>query len=221
MFEQLGDGALDVFQLVEFQVRVGNGEHVAGFALFVDEGAAAVANDLFLDLEDAFAFEHDGEDEGRREVARVVLLDELAQERLGGFAADGFGGRGRRFINALPVGDEAFALGGAVAELRLPAVVADIKPLQLAAFLEQERVIRGLVGEGATARFACRGARLDVPIVDGHVRVLSALWADYSPGAAAVQLPILPAQDAMQLNGTVFGGTPKTARETRALPFPV
>ena len=43
MFEQRRHVALDGFELVQLQVRIGNGEHVAGPGLFVNEHALAVA----------------------------------------------------------------------------------------------------------------------------------------------------------------------------------
>jgi hypothetical protein len=53
----------------------------------------AVADDLFLHLEDALAFEHHGEDVTGGRVARIILFDELAQHRLGGVLLDRVHGR--------------------------------------------------------------------------------------------------------------------------------
>ena len=107
MFEQHGHVVLDSVELIQVQVRVGNRENVAGLGLLVNEHALAFALELLLHLQDALAFEHDGEDEAGGSVPRGVPLDELPQERLGGVLLDGIGGRRRGFIDALPVRDEA------------------------------------------------------------------------------------------------------------------
>ena len=103
MFEQRGHVALDGFELIQVQGWVGDGEHVARPRLLVNEHALAVADDLLLHFQDALAFEHDGEEERGGRVTRSVLLDELAQQCLGGFLLDGVHHRRRHLKNALPV----------------------------------------------------------------------------------------------------------------------
>ena len=95
--------ALDCFELVQMQIRVGDGEDVAGLRLLVNEHALAVAHDLFLHLEDAFAFEHHRQNIRSGRVTRIVLLDELPQNGLGGLLLDGVHRRHGRFVNPLPV----------------------------------------------------------------------------------------------------------------------
>src|ERR1039458_865611 len=94
MFEQRGHVALDGFELVQPQVRIGNREHVAGPRLFVNEYAFAVADDLFLHLQHTLAFEHDGEDVTGGRVTRVVLLNQFPQQRFGGVLVNRIGGGG-------------------------------------------------------------------------------------------------------------------------------
>ncbi len=148
MFEQPGHVALDGFELVQPQIRVGDGEHVARPRLLVNEHAPAFADDLLLHLEDALAFEHHGEDERGGRVTRIVLLDELAQQCLGGLLLDGVRHRRRHFKNALPVGNKTFAFARAVAELALPAGFANVHAAQIFRVLvEQQRVQRLLVGK--------------------------------------------------------------------------
>ena len=62
VFKEGGHIMLNLLELVELEVRVDDGEDVAGFGLFVDEDAVTVANKLFLHSKEAFAFEHDGQD---------------------------------------------------------------------------------------------------------------------------------------------------------------
>lgn len=166
MFEELGDVFLDLFELVELKAGVGDGEEVAGAGLFVEEDALAVAVELFFDFEQAFAFEHDGEDESGGGVFGIVEFDEFAEEGLGGFFLDGVGGRGGRcFVGALPVGDEAFAFAGALAVLFAPAVFAYVEAMELLFLVEEQRVVGLLVFKGALAGLAGVGAGLDVPFV--------------------------------------------------------
>ena len=148
MFEQRGDVVLDLFELIQSQRRVNDGEDVAGLGLLVNEHAMAVALELFLDLEDAFAFEHHGEDVAGGDVLGVVQLDELAEERLGVFLLDGVhGGGGRREIDALPVRNEILLLRGGGAGVFLPGlgmqdghllVARDVPPAQLSMVMESD-----------------------------------------------------------------------------------
>ena len=152
MFEQRGDVVLDLLELIQTQRGVNDGEDVAGLGLLVNEHAVAVALELLLDLEDAFAFEHHGEDVAGGDVLGVVQLDEFAEERLGVFFLDRVHGRGgRREIDTLPVRDEILLLRRGGAEILLPARLADVGAAQLGVFLDQHRVIRLLVGEGLRA----------------------------------------------------------------------
>ena len=126
MFEQLGHVALDLFELVEAQVRIGDGKDVAGFRMFINENPLPVADDLFFHFENAFAFQHHGQDVARGGVLRVVLLDEFAQQRFGSVFLDGLDDGSRREKDGLPVRNKAFAFARAFAELVLPAVLANI-----------------------------------------------------------------------------------------------
>jgi hypothetical protein len=168
VFQQLRHVVLDGFELVQVQVRVGDGKHVARLRLLVNEDALAVADDLLLHFQDSLAFEHHGEDERGGRVARVILFDELAQQRLGGFLLDGVHHRRRRLENALPVRDEAGAVGGIAGELLLPARLADVRAPQIGRHVEEQRVIRLPVGKRPGARLAGRRAGLDVPFVHGR-----------------------------------------------------
>ena len=57
MFEQGSDVALHSFELVQLQIRIGNGENVPALGVLVNEDALVLAPELFLDLEDALAFQ--------------------------------------------------------------------------------------------------------------------------------------------------------------------
>jgi hypothetical protein len=71
-----------------------------------------------------------------------------------------------RFVNALPVGNETFALARTVAELALPAGLANVRPAQkLRPIVEEQRMERLAVGKRFAARLARRRAGLNVPIV--------------------------------------------------------
>src|SRR6185503_10885020 len=124
--------ALHGFELIQLEVRVRDGEQVARLRLFVKEHPPALALDLFFHFEDAFALEHYREDESRRGIPGIVQFDELSEQRLGVLFLNGLGWRGRRrFVDALPVGDEPLAVARAVA-FALPARLAQIQPLNLA-----------------------------------------------------------------------------------------
>jgi hypothetical protein len=165
MFEQLGDVALDLFELVEVQVGVGDGKDVAGFGLLINEDAAAFAEDLLFHFEDALAFEHDGKDVTGGRMLRIVLFDEFAEQGFGGVFLDGLdNGRGR-VENGLPMGDKAFAVAGAIAELVLPAVLADIHAAEFGPLIGEEGMQRLFIGKRLLAGFACGGAGLNVPFV--------------------------------------------------------
>jgi hypothetical protein len=92
------------------------------------------------------------------------LLDQLPEQRFGVFAVNRF--RGRRFVSALPVGNEPFALARVIAELVLPAGFANVQaPQSLRMLVEEQRVQRLPVGKPLVARCAGVRAGLNVPIV--------------------------------------------------------
>jgi hypothetical protein len=163
VLQQISDIALDQFQLIQAQVGIGNGKDVAGLGLFVNENAVAIADELLLDLQDSFAFEHDGQDITGGRVLRIVLLDELAQEGLGGLFLDGVGDRRRGLVNALPMGNEPAATLG-IGEFILPAGGADVGAAEFGFFVDQQGVIRFFVGERLAADFTAVAARLYVPL---------------------------------------------------------
>ena len=80
MFEQGGDILLDVLELIELQIGIDDGEQVARPGLLINKNAPAVANKLFLDLQQALAFEHNRQDVAGGNESRVIFLDELAQQ---------------------------------------------------------------------------------------------------------------------------------------------
>ena len=164
MFEQSRDVALDLFELVQMQGRVNDGEHVSALRLFVNENPLPIAHDLLLHLENAFPLQHHGENECRRDVMRIVLLDEFSQKRLRGFLFDRFRRRRRRLIDALPIGDETLSIARAFAELLLPARSANIRPAECGFLIEKQRMIRLFVGERFAASLAAVAARLNVPL---------------------------------------------------------
>ena len=155
------------FKLIEMQIRIGNRKDVAGLRLLVNKNSLAVAPDLFLDLEDAFAFEHHGEDVGGGRVARVVLLGELAENGFGGVLLDGIHGFGRRgFVDTVPLGNVAGAAAGIAGFLG--ARFADIGTVEFLGLLKQNGAVRLFVGKGQAARFADVRAGLDVPFNHGR-----------------------------------------------------
>src|ERR1019366_7734311 len=127
VFEQGANVTLHLLQLVELQGRVDDGEYVACAGSFIDEHAMSVARDLLFDLEQTFALEHDGENIRGRNVAWVVQLDQLAQEGLGILPLNRINRGRRRSIDAMPIGDEAFAVARALAVLLLPAGLANVR----------------------------------------------------------------------------------------------
>src|ERR1035437_7575270 len=163
---------LDLLELVELQGRVADSENVAGAGLFIDKDALPVAHDLLFDLQQALAFEHNGEDITGRDITRVVQLDELAQERLGVLLLNRLHAGHGRGIDTLPIGDEAFAVTRALAVLALPAGLANIGAPKIGFLIEQQRVIRLPVGKRLAAGGASVSARLDVPL--GHIAVTAA-----------------------------------------------
>jgi len=125
MLEQRRHIALDQFQLIQPQIGIGDGEDIAGFRLFVNENALAIAHHLFLHFQNPFALEHHRQDISRRGMCRIVLLDELSQQGLGGVFLNGLGDRRRGFVNALPMRNKAgLALG--IGKFRGPAGRANI-----------------------------------------------------------------------------------------------
>jgi len=151
VFKQGGHVALDLLELVELQGRVDDGEHVARRGLFINKYPLAVAHDLLFDLQQALSFQHDGENITGRDVTRVVQLDQLPQEGLGVFPLNRIDGSRWRGIDAMPIGDEAFAVARALAVLLLPAGLANVGTPKISFLIEQQRVIRLLVGKGLAA----------------------------------------------------------------------
>lgn len=164
MLQQCGNVVLHGFELIELQVGIYNRKQVARPRLFVDENSMPVANQLFLHLEQSFAFEHRGKDVSRRDVLRIVQLDYFAQERFGGFLLYRIAGRGRSFVHTAPIRDKPFAFARAVAELLLPASLAHVQSSKGCLLVEKEGVIVFLVVKGPVARPASVGPRLNVPV---------------------------------------------------------
>jgi hypothetical protein len=148
------------------QAGIRDGEDVTGLRLLVHENALLIAFELFLHFEDAFAFEHHGQDVGRGGVLRIVRLHDFSQERFGVLLLNRLRRRGRRrFINALPVGDESLAIGRSFTMLLLPASLAQVAPLNLMLQVEQGGVIMLPVGKVLLAGLAGVRAQLNVPFV--------------------------------------------------------
>ena len=102
--QQLRHVALDLFELIEVQIRIGNREDVTGLGMLVDKNSLAVAPELLLHFQDAFALQHHGENVGGGRVARIILRDDFSQHRLGGFLLNGINRmRGRRFVSSVPL----------------------------------------------------------------------------------------------------------------------
>jgi hypothetical protein len=146
VFEQLSHVALDLFELVEAQVRVGDGKDVAGFGMFINEDTLSVADELFFHFEDAFAFQHHGQDITRGSVMRIVLLNEFAQQRFGRVLLDCLDDGSGRQKDGLPMGNETFAVARAFAELGLPAILANVHAAQFGAFVREAVVCRQKAG---------------------------------------------------------------------------
>ena len=119
--------------------------------LLIDKHALALAHDLLFDLEQALAFQHDREDVARGNVMRVIQLDQFPQERLGGFLLDGIGRGRRRFIDALPIGNEPFALARPITILLLPAGGANIRAAEIRLLIKQQSVIDLFIGKSFAA----------------------------------------------------------------------
>ena len=164
LFQQVCHVALDVIELAEPQIRVGDGEHVAGFRMLVNEDAPALALKLFFDFQNPFALQHHREDETGRAVFQVVLFDEFAQQRFRGLFLDWLRLRGRYFEDALPMRDESFSAGRAAAVPGGPATFADIQPFVTGLLVEQDRVIGPFVRKRLAARLTGVGAGLNVPL---------------------------------------------------------
>jgi hypothetical protein len=110
MLEEVSNLALDSIKLVQLESWVGDCKDVPGLGLLVDEDPLSIPEDFLFDLEQAFAFQHDGEDVSRGAMAGVLQLDQLAQKRFSIFLLDGIGWGCRRLVDAVPIGDEALAL---------------------------------------------------------------------------------------------------------------
>lgn len=165
MFEQSGHVALDFLQLIELQVRVGNLEQVACLDVLVNEDALIVFHQLRFDFQQPFPFKHHGQNKSRRGVGRIILFDQFAQKRFGGFFLNWIQRRGRwNGIDALPVGNESSAIRRALAVLGFPAILANVEPFVGVLVIEQKRMKRLFIGEGLSASLAGMRARLDIPV---------------------------------------------------------
>ena len=119
---------------------------------------------MLFDFEQTLAFEHHGQDIGGGDIARIVQLDQLAQQRFGVLPLNGVNPRHGRFINAVPIRDEAFAVARAVAVLLLPAGPADVRAVEIGLLIEKQRVISLLIGKSFAAGPARVAARLNIPL---------------------------------------------------------
>src|SRR6266481_5046493 len=164
MLEQRRDVSLDRLELIELQVGIDNGKNITRVWLLINKHALPVTNDLLFYFEQPLAFQHDRQDIPGRNIVWVVLLNQFSQERFGGFLLDGVGSRQRRLVNTLPIGDETFAVAGAVAVLLLPAGAADIGAAEVRFFVKKQCVIALFISKSFAASFASVGARLNMPL---------------------------------------------------------
>jgi len=171
VFKQGSDVPLDGLQLVELQIGVNDRENVARKRVLVNKNTLTIAHNLLFDLEKALAFEHHCENVAGGDVLRIVELYEFAQKGLGRFFLNRFIWRWRGLVNAMPIGNEPFALARAVAVLFLPASLADIGTAKFGFLVEQQCVIRLFMGEMLAACFASVPAGLNIPL--GHERSLN------------------------------------------------
>jgi hypothetical protein len=70
---------LDGLELIQLQVRVRDSEQVTGPCLLIDKDAFPLSHLLILDFEDAFAFEHDSQNETGSLIPWVVQLDQAVE----------------------------------------------------------------------------------------------------------------------------------------------
>ena len=197
MRQKLGGVALHVLELIELQIRIGDGKKIAACRMFVNEDPAVLAADLLFDFEDSFAFEHHGQDEADRAVLGVVRFDQLAQERFGGFLLNGVLRRGgRRLEHSLPLRHKPLAVAGPFPVLRLPAIGANVQPLILLLLLEEQRVKQLLVRKRFRASLTSAGARLDIPLIHEPAPIIARLrptatfyWAGESLGRIPLPEP--------------------------------
>src|SRR5207249_904747 len=142
VFEKRGHVALDGLELVELQIGINDREQVARGRLLIDENPLPIAENLLFDFEEALAFEHDRQDVTGGNILRIVQSDKLAQQRFGGLSLNRIGRRRWRLIDALPIGDKAFALARTLAVLLLPARGAHIAAAEVGFLVEQQGMIR-------------------------------------------------------------------------------
>jgi len=165
MFEQSGDVSLHLVKLVELERGIDNGEDFARPRMFIDEHAPSIADELFFHLEQPFSFQHDGKNVARRNVVRIVQFNQFSQQRFGSVSMDRFRHCGGRLIDALPIGNEPFAVARAFAVLLLPAGFTNVQAVEILFLVEQERVISLLIDKAAPASAARMSARLNIPFV--------------------------------------------------------
>ena len=138
MLQQMRYVLLNGFQLVQVQIGVCDGENIAGFGMFVNKHPLTFARELFFYFEDAFAFQHHGENKCCGCMTRVVLLYEFAQYGFRSVFLNGFNRLGcRRFIDPLPMRDEAGLVAGCLSRLLLPAGFADVGAAQQGSLVEE------------------------------------------------------------------------------------
>src|SRR6185369_4823199 len=81
MLEQRGYVMLHRVQLVELQIGINNRKQVTCLRLLVNKNTASISNELFFDLEETFALEHDRQDVACGNVVRIVQFDDLPEKR--------------------------------------------------------------------------------------------------------------------------------------------
>lgn len=165
MLKQLRHVALDLLQLVQLQGRINNREQIAGFWMFINKHALAVANYLFFHLEQSLAFEHHCQDVARRDITFVIQFNQFPQQRFGSVFLDWLRRGSGRFINSVPIRNKALSFARAVTELLLPASFTHVRAPELLLLVKQQRVILLLVGEGLRAGLASMRAGLNIPFV--------------------------------------------------------
>jgi len=165
MFQKVGDILLHLFEMIQLELRIGNAEEIAAFAVFVDKDASAVLDHLGLHFENAFAFEHHGQDVTGASVFGGVLFDQFSKQRFGGVFLDWLRRGGwRRRIDALPMRDESFFVHGALAVLGFPAIFANVEAMISLGLVEEQSVEGLLIRKWLLTRLTGMRARLNIPI---------------------------------------------------------
>jgi hypothetical protein len=80
---------------------------------------------------------------------------------------------GRRgFVNALPLGNESFAVAGDGSRFFLPASFTDVGPAQHGTFVNQQGVNRLFVGKRLGAPFTGMRTRLNIPLDHEQLNII-------------------------------------------------